>query len=182
MLRSANASSKANLYEAVNSPSSNNRWTFTMKRICSSEVGGIGLLPGEGVWLRGKFGEPRPDWYLFPFSNTRRPIDPTRPLTTIKTAWESVKTDSKVSCRFHVLRHTAITKLAEQGVPDSTMKALAGHVHEKMLERYSHIRMEAKRTAVEALALPKVVNQGRSEPNAKANAKVTPKNTHFCSG
>ena len=25
------------------------------------------------------------------------------------------------------------------------MKALAGHIHEKMLERYSHIRMAAKR-------------------------------------
>src|SRR5215475_4587897 len=65
---------------------------------------------------------------------------------------------AKVNCRFHDLRHTAITKLAEQGVPDSTMKALAGHVHDKMLERYSHIRMAAKREAVAALALPTAVN------------------------
>lgn len=133
------------------------------------------LLVAQIEWLRGKFGDIHPDWYLFPFSNTRRPIDPTRPLTTIKTAWESVRTESKVACRFHDLRHTAITKLAEQGVPDSTMKALAGHVHEKMLERYSHIRMAAKRQAVEALALPKAVNDGVSERNAKANAKVTRK-------
>ena len=30
--------------------------------------------------------------------------------------------------------------------------AIAGHVSRKMLERYSHVRMEAKRTAMETLA------------------------------
>ena len=70
------------------------------------------------------------------------------------------------------MRHTAIAKLAEEGVPDSTMKALAGHVHEKMLERYSHIRMAAKREAVEALALAKAVNANRVP---KDSPKVSPK-------
>ena len=117
------------------------------------------LLAAQVAWLEEKFGPVQPQWYLFPtFGDVRKPNDPTRPVTTIKSAWEGVRTAAKVSCRFHDLRHTAITKLAEQGVPDSTMKALAGHVHEKMLERYSHIRMAAKREAVEALALPKVVN------------------------
>jgi len=36
------------------------------------------------------------------------------------------------------------------------MKALAGHVSRAMLERYSHIRMQAKREAVEALKLPEI--------------------------
>lgn len=39
------------------------------------------------------------------------------------------------------------------------MKALVGHVHGKMLERYSHIRMAAKREAVDAITLPKAVNR-----------------------
>ena len=117
------------------------------------------LLAAQVAWLEEKFGTPKPEWYLFPFyDDARRPTDPTRPVTTIKSSWEAVRETAKVNCRFHDLRHTAITKLAEQGVPDSTMKALAGHVHEKMLERYSHIRMAAKRDAVEALALPKVAN------------------------
>jgi hypothetical protein len=30
--------------------------------------------------------------------------------------------------------------------------AIAGHVSRKMLERFSHVRMEAKRTAMETLA------------------------------
>jgi integrase len=134
------------------------------------------LLVSGVAWLEETFGRVQPGWYLFPFyDDARRPTDPTRPVTTIKSAWESVRETSKVQCRFHDLRHTAITKLAEQGVPDSTMKALAGHVHEKMLERYSHIRMAAKRDAVEALALPKAVNAGVSKANAKANAKVSRK-------
>jgi hypothetical protein len=31
--------------------------------------------------------------------------------------------------------------------------AIAGHVSRRMLERYSHVRMEAKRTAMETLAV-----------------------------
>jgi len=31
--------------------------------------------------------------------------------------------------------------------------AIAGHVSRRMLERYSHVRMEAKRNAMEALAV-----------------------------
>ncbi|HUB02263.1 MAG TPA: tyrosine-type recombinase/integrase, partial [Terriglobales bacterium] len=55
--------------------------------------------------------------------------------------------------RFHDLRHCAITQLAENGASDSTIMAIAGHVSRRMLERYSHVRMEAKRTAMEALAV-----------------------------
>jgi len=42
--------------------------------------------------------------------------------------------------------------MAEAGVAESTMLALLGHMSRKMLERYSHIRMAAKREAVESLA------------------------------
>jgi integrase len=116
-------------------------------------------LTGQVAWLRKRFEtEPQPDWHLFPFSNRVRPVDPMRPATTIKTAWESVRKTAKVNCRFHDLRHTSLTKMAEAGVPESTMLALAGHMSRAMLERYSHIRMAAKREAVESLALPKAVN------------------------
>lgn len=54
--------------------------------------------------------------------------------------------------RFHDRRHFAITTLAENGAADLTIMAIAGHVSRKMLERYSHVRMEAKRTAIEVLA------------------------------
>jgi integrase len=54
--------------------------------------------------------------------------------------------------RFHDLRNCAITKLAEGDASDANIKALAGHMSRQMLEHYSHIRMAAKRKAVEATA------------------------------
>jgi hypothetical protein len=51
------------------------------------------------------------------------------------------------------LRHTALTKMAESGVPESTMLALAGHMNRAKLERHSQIRMAAKREAGEAHSL-----------------------------
>ena len=71
------------------------------------------------------------------------------------TAWDNIRKDAGVSCRLHDLRHTALTKMAEAGVPESTMLSLAGHMSRAMLERYSHIRMAAKRTAVESLSITK---------------------------
>lgn len=44
------------------------------------------------------------------------------------------------------------TKLAESQASDMTVMAIAGHVSKKMLERYSHIRMAAKRTALDSIA------------------------------
>jgi hypothetical protein len=43
--------------------------------------------------------------------------------------------------------------MAEAGVPESTKLALMGHMSRAMLERYSHIRMAAKREAVKSLEL-----------------------------
>ncbi|HXS96457.1 MAG TPA: tyrosine-type recombinase/integrase [Candidatus Limnocylindrales bacterium] len=53
--------------------------------------------------------------------------------------------------RFHDLRHQAITELAEGGASDATMMAVAGHMSRRMLEHYSHVRMTAKRTALDKL-------------------------------
>jgi integrase len=53
--------------------------------------------------------------------------------------------------RFHNLRHQAITELAENGASDATIEALAGHMSRQMLEHYSHVRMVAKRQALESL-------------------------------
>jgi hypothetical protein len=50
--------------------------------------------------------------------------------------------------RFHDLRHHSITELAESGASEQTIKAIAGHFSERMLARYSHIRLEAKRNAL----------------------------------
>jgi hypothetical protein len=67
-------------------------------------------------------------------------------------AWWAALTRAGLKIRFHDLRHTCITKLAESVTSDQTIMAIAGHVSRKMLEHYSHIRMEAKRIALDAIA------------------------------
>jgi len=54
--------------------------------------------------------------------------------------------------RFHDLRHHAITELAKSQASDSTVMAIAGHVSPKMLAHYSHVRIQAKGTALNALS------------------------------
>jgi integrase len=81
-------------------------------------------------------------------------FDPTRHLHSWRSAWRTLtKKAGLPGFRFHDLRHCAITQLAENGASDSTIMAIAGHVSRRMLERYSHVRMEAKRNAMEALAV-----------------------------
>jgi len=89
----------------------------------------------------------------------------------MKTVWGTIREKAKVDCRIHDLRHTAATKLAEAGTPETTMLALMGHMSRKMLERYSHIRMAAKRTAVESLAAPKA-EIPKSDGVTKESTKV----------
>jgi integrase len=80
-------------------------------------------------------------------------FDPTRHINSWRSAWRTLTRKASLpGFRFHDLRHSAITQLAENGTSDSTIMAIAGHVSRRMLERYSHVRMEAKRTAVRALA------------------------------
>jgi len=47
--------------------------------------------------------------------------------------------------------------LAESKASDQTIMAIAGHVSKKMLQHYSHVRLEAKRDALDALTLCVVV-------------------------
>ncbi len=61
--------------------------------------------------------------------------------------------------RWHDNRHTLVTELAESGAGDQTIMDIAGHVSKQMLKHYSHIRMEAKRTALESIVK-------KSEPGA----------------
>ena len=63
------------------------------------------------------FGPVEPSWFVFPFSNRRRPINPKQPVTSLKKAWASVCKEAEASCRLHDLRHSFCTKLGEAGVP-----------------------------------------------------------------
>jgi integrase len=74
--------------------------------------------------------------------------------------------------RFHDLRHQAITELAEGGASDATMMALAGHMSREMLEHYSHVRMAAKREALDKLAGGQQKATEDRSKDAKADAST----------
>jgi Phage integrase family len=126
--------------------------------------------------------EPQPDWYVFPHAEGFTKADPTKPMSGWRTAWrnltraiycpacgqlqqpaelcrnEKCKADIRRvksplhGLRFHDLRHHAITELSESQTSDQTIMSIAGHVSLKMLAHYSHVRMEAKRKALDALS------------------------------
>ena len=91
--------------------------------------------------------------------------------------WTAIKKQAGVTGRWHDNRHTFITDLAESGqASDETIRDIAGHVSKQMLKHYSHIRMEAKRRAVDSLVRIATPEQEKAkvlfEP-AKELAKVS---------
>jgi integrase len=90
---------------------------------------------------------PRPDDPIFPAR-----LDPRDHRPDLDRAWRIVRTKAGLdTLHFHDLRHTTITRLCEEGVPDWTIRALVGHVDERMLSIYSHPRKTALRDAIRKL-------------------------------
>jgi integrase len=103
----------------------------------------------------------RADWYCFAGKT------PETPITTWRRAWRSMLKAAGVSySRFYDTRHTAVTDLLQNpAASEQTVKAIVGHVSRKMLDRYSHTRIEAMRGAVETLpqrSTPTVLLQSAS--------------------
>ncbi len=120
------------------------------------------LMAHQG-WYEETIGRAKPNLYVFP-KGPRRHYDPTQPISSFKTAWNVIRKKTGVEVRFHDLRHTLITKLAESGAGDETIRAIAGHVSRRMLSRYAHIRTEAKRRALESIVLPARTQEPSERP------------------
>jgi len=110
-----------------------------------------------------RFPEATPEDYVFPSCEAAgierehpdaERIDPSRPIKSWRSAWRRARKDAGLNIRFHDLRHTCITKLAEGQASEQTLMSIAGHLSAKMLEHYSHIRMARKRTALDAIVKP----------------------------
>lgn len=73
-------------------------------------------------------------------------------MTSWRTAWRSIRAKAGMpDIRFHDGRHTAITTLAEKGLPDWVIQAQVGHVDPQMMKTYGHIRLKALDEAAAAL-------------------------------
>jgi integrase len=135
------------------------------RRVIPLNETAIAALKAHAAWYTRRFKECRPEGFVFPFG-TPLPKDPTRPITSFKTAWIKVRKDAGVKGRWHDNRHTLITELAESGAGDEVIMSIAGHVSRAMLSHYSHVRMEAKRRALDEIA----ARQKASDKKRKAGA------------
>jgi integrase len=125
-------------------------------------TGRVVPLTDVGVWAFARLleraaalGSVLPEHFLFPrcrSKETRNPIrgtgyDPSRPQKGWRTAWrnltkEAVRRAEEAGIdpaplrgfRFHDLRHTSITRLAESGKADATTMAISGHLSKAMLD------------------------------------------------
>jgi integrase len=85
-------------------------------------------------------------------SNKAQQLKKQRDLATLQAKIAEAEARDEIKYRWHDLRHTFVTRLAENpNVSEQTIRALAGHVSKQMLERYSHIRTQAKQDAIAAL-------------------------------
>ena len=103
-----------------------------------------------------------PEHYLFP-ATVGGKLDPSRPAKSWRSAWRSVRRKAAteddgevihpnlITVRFHDLRHTAITVMAEAGLPDQTIMAQVGHISPEMIKHYSHIGRQALNAAAAVL-------------------------------
>jgi integrase len=100
-----------------------------------------------------RLGSVQPDHYLFPFRINRSLYDPTRHQSHFNKTWSVLRDKAQLpGFRMYDLRHHAITSMLENpDISEETVEDIAGHVSRKMKKRYSHIRMEYKRAAVEAM-------------------------------
>lgn len=73
------------------------------------------------------------DTYVFPSMDGKKPFDITR-------SWKKAIKDAEINdFRFHDLRHTTASYLAEQGKSSVQIAEILGHKTLQMVKRYSHI-------------------------------------------
>jgi integrase len=108
--------------------------------------------------------------------------DPTRPIGRWKEAWEAAKIRAGVSCRFHDLRHTGCTRMLEAGAPFAVVAELMGWSAStaiRMAKRYGHIGQNARRQAIETLAMGYVGEGAQNWAQPKGAAGASPNTVHL---
>ena len=141
------------------------------------------------------FPERKPEHYVFPseryggngdgfaLSPKAYHVDPSKPIGSIKEAWEAARlraarilkgeteaTDANtetepkeavapLGCRFHDLRHTAVSRMLNNGVPIAKVAKIVGWSKSTMVlmaARYGHFSLNDLREAVESISNGKI--------------------------
>ncbi len=133
------------------------------------------------------FPERKPEHYVFPserygaggdeFSPKAYHVDPSKPIGSIKEAWEAARlraarilkgetgemdSEDKIAplaCRFHDLRHTAVSRMLNAGIPIAKVAKIVGWSASTMVlmaKRYGHFALNDLRDAVESISGSKI--------------------------
>jgi integrase len=96
-------------------------------------------------------GHTEPTHYLWCASQHHK-FDPSKPAANWHTAWRALRDAAGLpGLQFHDLRHTVVTWLLEAGEPDHVVESITGHLSRRMLEHYSHTRLNANKLALDRL-------------------------------
>jgi integrase len=126
-------------------------------------------------------------------------VDPAKPIGSVKEAWEAARLraekilagqdsdeeeaqepenqDEKIkplSCRFHDLRHTAVSRMLNAGIPIAKVARIVGWSASTMVlmaRRYGHFSLNELRGAVESIS----ANQAKLEESNDEIGKQTAK-------
>jgi len=108
------------------------------------------------LWA-SRFPNAKPEHFVFPACE-RGHVDANRPIANWRTAWRRACSKAGLEgLRYHDCRHTAATKLLEQGTPFAVVAQILGwsaSTAVRMAKRYGHIRPEVQRIALDAIATP----------------------------
>jgi integrase len=128
------------------------------------------LVPLRELWSQAKaVGFAEPDHYVFPWHGRDKKVDPTRSMTSWRSAFRSLRKAARLpTVRFHDGRYTALTRLAEAGQPDWVIQTQLGHVSPAMMKVYSHVRRKALEVAAEVLEPPFPIGQPADEGQVEA--------------
>lgn len=98
-------------------------------------------------------GAHRFDQFIFPFRIGHGHYDPSRPASKSWLRHQTRVLRERTGIKHlnpHAWRHQLCTEMLEQGVPRDNVVAVMGWVSEKMVETYSHTRLEAKADSINA--------------------------------
>ena len=102
--------------------------------------------------------------------------EPTKPIASIKEASEGAQKRAGVKCRFHDLKHTAVSRMLDAGVQITKIATIVDgpQLLVRMSARYGHFGLEDRRSAVETISSPieREIDQG-SPVNPPGNIEST---------
>jgi integrase len=126
-----------------------------------------------------RFPDRKPDHFVFPTSENGQ-NDPEHHIANWRTAWRRACNEANlVGLRLHDLRHTAATKLLEQGTPYAVVAHILGWSAStaiRMAKRYGHTRPEVQRQALDEITTAEIqtgVNQIVHQPKTAVQSPRT---------